>query len=138
MSPTAMILSVSMDDVMPRGRREGSGPGQKIVEPGLEILTGYLSGPEGKEVIRADLTVDQPESMSGQALDEGDESDLRCVLNACEHGFAEKDLSKGDAIEASGKGVLVPCLDRVGETQGVKPFIRQDHLRGEPGSRTVR
>ncbi|MOA69772.1 hypothetical protein D3C78_1981470 [compost metagenome] len=68
------------------------------LQVGGEICTGNRSGAEAVQVLRRHLAVDEYEAPGLELFDQGDKTDLRSVVGATEHGFAEKQPAHRQAV----------------------------------------
>ena len=82
--------------------------------------------------MRPDLAVDELAAALLEKRHAMDESDLRGIRLAREHGLAEEDLADRHPIEAAYELVVGPCLERVGPAERMQLDIRSLHLWRDP------
>jgi hypothetical protein len=98
-----------------------------------EQRTAYLLGSEGDQMAGIHLAVDHPEFPFKKLSDKVNQATFRGISFTAEHGFPEKHLSDGDAVESAYQGVLQPDLHGMCVSKLVQTGIGLYHLPGNPG-----
>ena len=81
------------------------------------------------------MNIEQREPALLQSLEKVDQTHLRRVPTAMEHGFARKITAQGNAIDSAYELTLLPNLDAVRMPEIVKPAISRRQAGRDPSAR---